>query len=173
METEPTNAVSIEPAPQAAAMALIGGLWPAALSTAKPCPFCTTSTVIASGTTSSTIACQENAGRYRVGGAMVSISWFFESKLPVRKIATAPTINAPINGGSIRPSFLEKERRINARTIGAAIAMSSRTACTRPVPNRRNTPATIAITIGIGAASMQRRTQPVSPSASISAPQPR
>ena len=43
-------------------MALIGGLWPAASSTAKPCPFCTTSTVIASGTTSSTIARQENTG---------------------------------------------------------------------------------------------------------------
>ena len=32
-----------------------------------PCPFCTTSTVIASGTTSSTIACHENAGTYRFG----------------------------------------------------------------------------------------------------------
>ncbi len=63
VETDPTNAVSIDPVPQATAIASIGGLWPAALSTAKPCPFCTTSTVIASGTTSSTIAGQENAGR--------------------------------------------------------------------------------------------------------------
>ena len=59
---------------------------------------------------------------------------------------------------------------MNASTIGAAIAKSSRTACTRPVPKRRNTPATIAMTIGIGAASVQRRTQPESPSASISTP---
>jgi hypothetical protein len=62
VDTEPTKAVTIEPAPQATAMASIGGLCPAAVSTAKPCPFCTTSTVIASGTTSSTIACQEKAG---------------------------------------------------------------------------------------------------------------
>ena len=55
--------VSIDPAPQATVMALTGGLWPVALSTAMPCPFCTTSTVIASGTTSSIIACQENAAR--------------------------------------------------------------------------------------------------------------
>src|SRR6185369_8719175 len=72
VETDPTNAVTTEPAPQAMAMASIGGLWPAALNTAKPCPFCTTSTVIASGTTSSIIACQENAGRYRLGGANCS-----------------------------------------------------------------------------------------------------
>ncbi len=38
------------------------------------------------------------------------------------------------------------------------------------MPKRRNTPATIAITIGMGAASVQRFTQPESPSASISAP---
>src|SRR6185503_9489728 len=72
VETEPTKAVTIEPAPQATAIAPIGGLCPAAESTAKPCPFCTTSTVIASGTTSSIIACQENAGRYRFGGANCS-----------------------------------------------------------------------------------------------------
>ena len=43
-------------------MAFIGGLWPAAVSTAKPWPFCTTSTVIARGTTSSIMACHENTG---------------------------------------------------------------------------------------------------------------
>ena len=62
VDTVPTMAQTMEPAPQATAMALIGGVWPAAVSTAKPWPFCTTSTVIASGTTSSTIACQENTG---------------------------------------------------------------------------------------------------------------
>ena len=48
--------------PQAVAMAFTGGSWPAVRSTDTPCPFCTTSTVIASGTTSSIIAFQENAG---------------------------------------------------------------------------------------------------------------
>ena len=48
-------------------MALMGGWWPTALSTAKPWPFCTTSTVIASGTTSSSIARQENTGSVRIG----------------------------------------------------------------------------------------------------------
>ena len=61
VDTEPTSAIAIEPAPQASVIALTGGLWPAAPSTAKPCPFCTTSTVIASGTTSSTIARQDHS----------------------------------------------------------------------------------------------------------------
>ncbi len=62
VETDPTKAVTTDPAPQAAATASTGGAWPAERSTVIPCPFCTTSTVIASGTTSSTIARHENAG---------------------------------------------------------------------------------------------------------------
>ena len=69
VETQPTKAQAIEPTPQATAMALIGGAWPAAVSTAMPWPFCTTSTVIASGTTSSTMAVQENSGTCSRGSA--------------------------------------------------------------------------------------------------------
>ena len=54
--------------------------------------------------------------------------------------------------------------------MGAAIQKSSRTARTRSRPKRRNTPATMPITMGIGTASIARRTQPESPSASISTP---
>ena len=57
-----------------------------------------------------------------------------------------------------------------ASTIGPAMARSSRIACTRSMPNRRNTPATMAITIGIGTAAMARRTHPESPSTSMSSP---
>ena len=57
-----------------------------------------------------------------------------------------------------------------AAIIGAAIQKSSRTAYTRPRPKRRNTPATIPITIGIGTACIARRTQPERPSTSMSSP---
>ena len=63
VDTVPTSADAIAPTPHATAIAFTGGSWPAARTTAIPCPFCTTSTVIASGTTSSTMARHENAGR--------------------------------------------------------------------------------------------------------------
>jgi hypothetical protein len=53
--------------PQAAVIALTGGWWPTARSTAMPCPFCTTSTVIASGTTSSIAAANDQAGAWITG----------------------------------------------------------------------------------------------------------
>src|SRR5512141_471724 len=90
VETVPTSAPSIEPAPQATVIALIGGLCPAALSTAIPWAFCTTSTVIASGMTSSTIACQENTGAYRLGWASTCAAQPCGWNLPRTAIATAP-----------------------------------------------------------------------------------
>ncbi len=62
VETAPTSAVRIEPTPQPAVMALIGGVCPFAVRTAMPCAFCAASTVMASGMTSSTIAFHENLG---------------------------------------------------------------------------------------------------------------
>ncbi len=53
------------------------------------------------------------------------------------------------------------QARGTARSSTAAIQKPSRNACTRSMPKRRNTPATIAITIGIGIASITRRTSPV------------
>src|SRR5262249_55422909 len=50
------------------------------------------------------------------------------------------------------------------------IRASSRTAKIRFRPNCRNTPATIAITIGIGTRLMHLRIHPLSPRTSISAP---
>ena len=67
--TAPMKAATIEVAPQPTAILSTGGAWPAAVSTAMPWPFCTTSTVIASGTTSSAMAAQENSGRCRRGAA--------------------------------------------------------------------------------------------------------
>ena len=81
-----------------------------------------------------------------------------------------PTASAPIRGGTSRASRCEAPIAKNTATIGAAIQNSSRTANTRSRPKRRNTPATIPITIGIGTASIARRTQPESPSASMRTP---
>src|SRR6185369_15602529 len=107
VETVPTSAASIEPAPQATVIALVGGLCSAALSTAIPWPFCTTSTVIASGMTSSTIARHENTGEYRLGWASTSSGPPFEWNLPRRAIAAAPTNSAPISVGIRRDHVAE------------------------------------------------------------------
>ena len=60
--------------------------------------------------------------------------------------------------------------RKKTAVIGPASQNSFRTASTQSVPNFRNTPATIAITIGVGKAAITTRTQPVTPSSNISAP---
>ena len=73
-------------------------------------------------------------------------------------------------GGTHRPSVVQALSSRNTRTIGAATATSDPRARTRSVPNRRNTPATMPITIGIGMRFMTRRTQPVRPRTSISSP---
>ena len=65
--TPPTAALITEPMPQAMVTALIGGVCPAAPSTAKPWPFCTTRTVIASGTTSSIMAASDQTGVWITG----------------------------------------------------------------------------------------------------------
>ena len=53
-------------------------------------------------------------------------------------------------GGTHRPRADRALSSKNTSTIGAATATSVPTARTRSVPNRRNTPATMPITIGIG-----------------------
>jgi hypothetical protein len=75
---------------------------------------------------------------------------------------TAPTMSAPISGGIRAPSAGSAASSTNAAAIGAAIQKSSRTANTRSSPKRRNTPATIAITTGIGSAA-HRPTDPPAP----------
>src|SRR3712207_5328037 len=64
VDTVPTAAVRSDQAPQATVTTLIGGACPAARNTAMPWPFCTTSTVMASGTTSSSIACSDHSGAW-------------------------------------------------------------------------------------------------------------
>ncbi len=54
--------------------------------------------------------------------------------------------------------------------MGAATRGLSRVEVTMSVPKRRNTAATIAITIGMGMAAMARRTTPLIPSARIRSP---
>ncbi len=54
--------------------------------------------------------------------------------------------------------------------MGAAMMKPSRIAKMRLRPNWRNTPATIAITIGMGSSFMHLRIQPLRPRTNISAP---
>ena len=168
--TLPTIALSIEPTPQATVTASTGGSWPAAFSTAKPWPFCTTSTVIASGTTSSTIAAHDHSGMCTTGRTSSIAPSAAVSTRPSSAAAIAPTSSVPIIGGMRRASAGSVASSRKATTIGPAIAMSSCSARTRSSPKRRNTPATMPITIGIGTACMARRTQPLAPSTSISTP---
>ncbi len=92
------------------------------------------------------------------------------AKVPSTAIITVPAASAPISGGRRRPIAGSALSARNTAIIGAAIQKSSRTAKTRSSPKRRNTPATIAITIGIGRTFIARATQPAQPSTSISAP---
>ena len=104
VDTAPTAAAGNDQRPHAIVMALTGGMWPADLSTATPWPFWTTSTVIASGTTSSTIACSDHCGTWTTGAAIQRVAAGPGAKRPDSATATAPTISAPMIGGIHRPS---------------------------------------------------------------------
>ncbi len=75
-----------------------------------------------------------------------------------------------MSGGSTRDTRGMAVSATKAALIGRAIQSSSAKARTRSTPKRRNTPATIAITIGMGMASIARRTHPLHPSTSIRTP---
>ncbi len=168
--TAPTNAPAMVAAPQPTAILSTGGAWPAAVSTAKPWPFCTTSTVIASGTTSSTIAPHEKSGRWNCGAASIC-TWARSCvSSPIWCMTAAPVTSATISGGSHLASFGTALTTRKAAVMAAAIARSLAKACTQSRPNCRNTPATMPMTIGIGIARIARCTQPSAPSAIISAP---
>ena len=166
----PTVALSIAPTPDAMVMALTGGSCPAARTIARPCPFCTTSTVIASGTTSSTIAAHDHCGACSTGRTSSSVPSAAAFIRPRNKIIAMPISNAPIKGGMRLPSAGIVESSNHPITIGAATATSAFNARTRSSPKRRNTPATMPITIGIGSHCIARLTQPVAPRITISAP---
>ena len=57
---------------------------------------------------------------------------------------------------------------MKASTIGAATATSLCSARTRSSPKRRNTPATIPMTMGMGSHDITRLTQPLAPSTRMS-----
>ncbi len=80
--TAPTKAETMLEAPHPAAIWSTGGVWPAAVSTAMPWPFCTTRTVMARGTTSSAIAANEKEGTWRSGAASQLASSRAGEKVP-------------------------------------------------------------------------------------------
>src|SRR5690606_20038259 len=159
VDTAPTHAAGKDHSPHAIAETLTGGLWPAERSTAMPCPFCTTSTVIASGTTSSRIADHVNCGAVNTGAAKTALSVPDGENRPDSATAPTPASRAPRIGGIHLPRTATELSRRKTITIGAAIATSDPSAATRSMPNFRNTPATIAMTMGMGSASITRRTR--------------
>lgn len=56
----------------------------------------------------------------------------------------------------------------NATTIGSATHGEAWIDCTSPRPKERNTPATIAMTIGMGSTRITRPTHPLRPSSRMS-----
>ena len=123
---------------------------------------------MARGTPSSPRACTDPAGACQTGAASHCVEPVPGSNRPLSATATTPTSNATMIGGSHFRG--QTDARKKANTIGPAMARSSRIACTRSVPKRRKTPATMAITIGIGTTAMARRTQPERPSTSMRSP---
>ena len=130
------------------------GAWPAAVSTAMPWPFCTTSTVIASGTTSSAMAAQENCGSVQPRGGQHADAGSRLGRRSCRRaqIASAPAPSATISGGRRAASGGMALTARNAAVMAAAIHRSAWKARTQSRPNCRNTPATMPMTIGIGTA---------------------
>ena len=88
------------------------------------------------------------------------------------KAASVPITSAPMIGGQRRPSAGRAVSTSQMMTIGPAMAKSASTARTRSRPKRRNTPATMPITIGIGTSCIARFTQPESPRISINSAVP-
>ncbi len=123
---------------------------------------------MASGTTSSIMAWVDHTGTCQTGAASHCAMPEPGLKRPLTAMTTIPTSRAAMIGGSRMRGHTEASRK--ASTMGPATSRSSRTECTRSVPNRRNTAATMPITIGIGTADMARRTHPQSPSTSMSSP---
>ena len=89
---------------------------------------------------------------------------------PSMATASAPISSAPISGGMRRPRAGNADRARKATTIGPAIAGSPCSARTKSSPKRRNTPATMPMTTGIGTACIARLTQPDTPRIRIRAP---
>ena len=99
VDTVPTVAVIKEPTPHTEVIVLMGGRWPAAVSTVIPWLFCAARTVTINGTTNSNMACQENAGSWKIGVANVLGISAMSGPSPRPARQRAPTAIATINGG--------------------------------------------------------------------------
>ena len=84
-------------------------------------------------------------------------------------MASTPTNKAPITGGILRPQLGSADSAMNTSTMGAAMATSLSRARTKSSPKRKNTPATMPITMGMGSTDITRLTQPLRPSRAITA----
>ncbi len=73
-------------------------------------------------------------------------------------------------GGTTRARRGTEPTTTKASAIGRATAADDQTEDTRPSPNWRKTPATMAMMIGMGIQSMSRRARPDSPTSRITTP---
>ena len=103
------------------------------------------------------------------GCAKLSCPTAEASSLPDTATAKAPTNKAPMTGGRRLPQSARTESNKNTATIGAAMATSLCSARTMSRPKRKNTPATMPMTMGMGKAAIKRLTQPLKPNTSTKA----
>ena len=86
---------------------------------------------------------------------------------------TVPTARAHSTGGSTRPRAGTAVGMAKAATMATAIIVASSNAAMIFKPKGRKTPATMAMTMGMGIAAMMRRTSPVMPRKAMNTPQTR
>ncbi len=124
---------------------------------------------MASGTTNSSSAAHDHTGAVTSGCAHCHTARLALPQRSPSAIASTPTNKAPITGGILRPQLGSAESVMKASTMGAAMATSLPRARTKSSPKRKNTPATMPITMGMGKTDITRLTQPLMPSSAIKA----
>ena len=122
------------------------------------------------GTTSSIIACSDHWGAWNTGAAIHPWVGLPGGESSRQRDHHGPDHQRPDDRrqppAQRGPGAEQQEQRHHR----PGDQHSSRSARMRLVPNRRKTPATIAITIGIGMAAIARRTQPLRPKPRMSRP---
>ena len=161
--TAPTMALKNAPDPHAKAIVFTGAPCLAPSDTAVPWPFCTTSTVIASGTTSLTSAATDHTGACTTGWAKAKPP----SAPPSCTTERTDHERAHQQGADDRRHALPQGRAGRQQQEGDDHRRGDRHVAAERAhdvePKRRKTPATMPITIGIGGADITRRTRPLAP----------
>ena len=162
--------MGIDTRPLTAAATLTPGLCPAAWSTAIPWPFCTITTVMVSGITSSAIAARENSGGVNTGEAMMPSARIPPPNCPETIAMIVPITAAIATGGATAARRGAALNATKMRIIGSAISGEPVAASISSKPKRKKMPATIAMTIVGGRSAMIFPMSPVHPSRNTKSP---